>query len=45
MKKLIAILEDLWVAITFAEAGVVYGPAEVQDLQLHSQDTVSVHTA
>jgi len=45
MKKFIAKLEDLWVAITFAEAGVAYGPDEVQDLQPHCQDTVSIHTA
>ena len=27
MKKFIAMLEDLWVAIAFAEAGVTYEPA------------------
>ena len=45
MKKLIAMLEDLWVAVAFAEAGVVYEPAEVQDLQPHCQETVRIHTA
>jgi hypothetical protein len=44
MKKFIALLEDLWVAVTFAEAGVVYAPAQVQDLQPRCQDTVRIHT-
>jgi hypothetical protein len=45
MKKFIAMLEDLWVAVTFAEAGVVFGPAEVQHLQPCCQNTVRIHTA
>jgi hypothetical protein len=43
MKKLVMMFEDLWVAITFAEAGVsetvfVNGPASL------NQDAVCVHT-
>lgn len=45
MNKFIAMLEDLWVAVTFAEAGVVVEPAEVQDLQPCRQDTIRIHTA
>jgi hypothetical protein len=45
MKKLIAMLEDLWVAVAFAEAGIGYETAEVQDLQPHGQETVRIHTA
>ena len=45
MKKFIALLEDLWVAVTFAEADVAYEPAEVRDLQPRYQDTVRIHTA
>ncbi len=44
MKKFIAMLEDLWVTIAFAEAGV-NEPTVVQDLQPHCQDTVHIHTA
>ena len=44
MKKFIAMLEDLWVAITFAEAGV-YEPAAVQDLQPRCQDTVNIQAS
>jgi hypothetical protein len=45
MKKFIAMLEDLWVAVAFAEAGVDYRPAENHDLQPLCQDTVRIHTA
>ncbi len=44
MKKFIAMLEDLWVAITFAEAGV-YEPVAVQDLQPRCQDTVNIQAS
>ena len=44
MKKVIQTLEDLWVAVAFAEAGV-YVPAVVQDLQPHYEDTLRIHTA
>ena len=44
MKKFLAMLEDLWVAIAFAEAGA-YEPAIVQDLQSPCQDTLHIHTA
>jgi hypothetical protein len=44
MKKFIAMLEDLWVAIAFAESGV-YEPAVKQELQPRCQDTVRAHTA
>jgi hypothetical protein len=44
MKKFIAMLEDLWVAIAFAEAGV-YEPVAVQDLQPRCQDTVNIHAS
>lgn len=43
MKKFIAMLEDLWVTIAFAEAGI-YEPTVVQDLQ-HCQNTVRIHTS
>lgn len=45
MKKFIEMLEDLWVAVTFAEAGVAYEPTVVRDLQPRCQDTVRIHTA
>lgn len=41
MKKFIAILEDLWVAIAFAEAGA-YDPTVVQDLQPPCRDTLRI---
>jgi|GEM_PF-6766920 len=44
MKKFIAMLEDLWVAVAFAEAGV-YEPAGLQELQPRCQDTLRIHTA
>jgi len=43
MKTFTAILEDLWVAVVFAEAGVDYEPSVVQDLQTGCQDIVSIH--
>jgi len=45
MKKFFAMLEDLWVAVAFTEAGVAYEPAVVRDLQPRCQDTVPIHTA
>jgi hypothetical protein len=45
MKKCTAMLEDLWVAVAFAEAGVSYEPAIVQELQPRCQDAVRAHTA
>jgi hypothetical protein len=44
MKKFISMLEDLWVDVAFAEAGV-YEPAVKQELQPRYQDSVRVHTA
>ena len=44
MKKFIQLLEDLWVAVAFAEAGA-YEPAVMQDLQPRCQDTLRIHTA
>jgi hypothetical protein len=44
MKKFIALLEDLWVAVAFAESGI-YEPGIVRDLQPRCQDTVRIHTA
>jgi hypothetical protein len=44
MKKFFTILEDLWVTVAFAEAGV-YEPAAVQKLQPCCQDTVRMHAA
>ncbi len=44
MKKYIAMLEELWVAVAFAEAGV-YEPAVKQELEPRCQDTVRVHSA
>jgi hypothetical protein len=44
MKKFIEMLEDLWVAVAFAEAGV-YEPAVKQELHPRCQDTVRAHTA
>lgn len=45
MKKFMALLEDLWVAVAFAEAGVSYEPAVVQDLQPRCQETVRIQMA
>lgn len=47
MKKFIAMLEDLWVAIAFAEAGAAgaYEPTVVRELQPRFEDTVRIHTA
>lgn len=44
MKKLIELIEDLWVAIAFAEAGI-YEPADVHELQPRHQETVRIHAA
>ncbi len=44
MKKIIEMLENLWVAIAFAEAGV-YELADVDELQPHCQETVRIHAA
>jgi hypothetical protein len=44
MKKFIAMLEDLWVSIAFAEAGA-YEPTVVRELQSRCEDTVRIHTA
>jgi hypothetical protein len=45
MKKFLAMLEDLWVAIAFAEDGVTYEPVVETDLQPHCQDSVHIHAA
>lgn len=44
MKKFITMIEDLWVAVTFAEAGI-YGSAVMYDSQVLCHDSVSIHTA
>ncbi len=44
MNKLIEKLEDLWVAIAFAEAGV-YELADVHELQPSCQETARIHAA
>ncbi len=44
MNKIIEMLEDLWVAIAFAEAGV-YELSDVHELQPHCQETVRIHAA
>lgn len=44
MNKFIAKLEDLWVAVAFAESGV-YEPEVMHDSQPLLQDFVRVHTA
>jgi hypothetical protein len=44
MRKLFTILEDLWVAITFAEAGM-YEPAKKDDVQPRCHDAVRIHAA
>lgn len=45
MKKFMAMLEDLWVAVAFAEAGVSYEPAVVLKLRPLCHDTARIHTA
>lgn len=44
MKKFISMLEDIWVAVAFAEAGV-YEPAFVRDLQPRYHDSLRIHRA
>jgi hypothetical protein len=44
MKKFITIIEDLWVAIAFAEAGI-YEPAVMHNSQPICHDSVLIHTA
>jgi hypothetical protein len=44
MKKFIEKIEDLWVAIAFAEAGI-YESSVGQDLQPRCQDTLLIHNA
>jgi hypothetical protein len=45
MKQFMTMLEELGVAVAFAEAGVAFESAVVHDLQPHCQDTVRIHTA
>ena len=42
MRNLLVILEDLWVAVAFAEAGI-YEPIKKHDQQPSYQDAVHVH--
>ncbi len=42
MKKLFSMLENLWVAVTFAESGI-YELAVVQDPIPQGHNTVDVH--
>jgi hypothetical protein len=44
MKKFITMIEDLWVAVAFAEAGV-YEPAVIHESQPICHDSVSINTA
>jgi hypothetical protein len=44
MKKFITMIEDLWVAVAFAEAGI-YEPAVMHDSQPMCHDSVRIHTA
>jgi hypothetical protein len=44
MKKYLTMLEDLWVAVAFAEAGI-YEPAKKYELQPHCHDAVRIHAA
>ena len=45
MRKLILMFEDIWVAVSFAEAGVVYNPSVENDLHPQCQDTLRIHAA
>ena len=44
MKKILAMFEDLWVAVAFAEAGM-YEPAKKYDLPPLCLDAVRMHAA
>jgi len=44
MKEFFTMLEDLWVAVAFAEAGI-YEPAKKYDLQPRCHDAVHIHAA
>lgn len=44
MKKFITMIEDLWVAVAFAEAGM-YEPAVMHDSQPIFYDSMRIHTA
>jgi len=44
MKKFITMIEDLWVAVAFAEAGI-YEPAVMHDSQPLFHDSVRIHTS
>jgi hypothetical protein len=44
MNKFLTTLEDLWVAVAFAEAGI-YEPANKYDLQPLCHDTMRIHAA
>jgi len=44
MKKFTAMLEDLWVAVTFAEAGI-YEDAVSPETQPRIVEPMSIHTA
>jgi hypothetical protein len=43
MKQFMTMIEDLWVAVTFAESGI-YAPTEMFDSQPICHDSVSIHT-
>jgi len=42
MNKFFQMLEDLWVAVTFAEAGI-YEHEKKQELELRCHDTARAH--
>ena len=44
MKKFITMIEDLWVAVAFAEAGI-YEPAVMHDTQPILDDSVRIQTS
>ena len=44
MKKFFAMLEDLWVAVAFAEAGI-YEPIKKVEIQPRCHDAVRMHAA
>jgi len=45
MKKFFTMLEDLWVAVAFAEAGIYEQPVKKNDLQPRCHDAVRMHAA
>lgn len=44
MKRFITMVEDIWVAVAFAEAGI-YEPEVMRESQPICHDTVRIHAA